>query len=58
MQEITLYSDACFSNLKMRLFYCVLVILTVVQIDWHATDSQNVILNYFEEYYITVTTMM
>ena len=48
--KIVPYSDSCFS-LKMRFFSCVLVILTVVQTEWHASDSQNVILNNFEEYY-------
>ena len=38
-------------RVKMRLFSCVLVILTVVQTEWHATDSQNIIFNNFEEYY-------
>ena len=38
----------------MRLFCCVLVTETVVQNEWLATDSQNVILNNFEEYSISL----
>ena len=36
----------------MRLFSCVLAILTVVQNEWLATDSQNASLNNFVGYYI------
>ena len=38
-------------NLKDKLFSCISVILSVVQNEWLATDSQNAILNNFEEYY-------
>ena len=32
--------DVCFPDLKVKLFSCVLVILTAVQTEWHANDSQ------------------
>ena len=35
----------------MRLFSCVLVILTVVQNEYLATDGQTAVLDNFEEYY-------
>ena len=42
-----MYHIVCLSNLKMSLFSCVLVILTVVQNEWLAIDSQNAVLNNF-----------
>ena len=52
MQENVSYCQVCFSNLKMRLFSQVSLIFTVIQSVWLATNSQNAILNNFEEYYI------
>ena len=41
-----------FSKIKLRLFSLFSVILTVVKNEWLATNSQNAILNNYEEYYI------
>ena len=45
------FCNACLPNLKMILFSSVLVILNVVLKEWLATDSQNAVLNIFEENY-------
>ena len=41
-----------YQNLNMRLFSHVPVIFTAIQKVWLATNSQNAILDNFEEYYI------
>lgn len=39
------------SNLNMRLFSCVLLIYYIADDVWLVNESQNAILNTFEEYY-------
>ena len=49
--------NASFSKIKLRLFSHFSVILTIVKNEWLATNSQNAILNNFEEYYTCIITM-
>ena len=51
MQENVSNCQVCFSNLKLKLFSHVSVIFTVIQNVWLATNSQNAILNNFEDYF-------
>ena len=50
MQENASYCHVCFSKIKLRLFSHFSVILTYVKNEWLATNSQNAILNNFEEH--------
>ena len=56
MQENASYCHVCFSEIKLRLFSHFSVILTIiVKNEWLATNTQNAILNNFEEYYMKIS---
>ena len=46
-----IFFHVCFSKIKLRLFSHFSVMLIIVKNKWLATNSQNAILNNFEEYY-------